>query len=77
MDVEPQIQRANCKGTLGFSTTQMVGHPKPCVVQESMVYYIKEETYLLERHSNKILKIKAIVTTLVSFQDDTYPKSFQ
>ena len=70
VDGEPQIQRANCKVTLGFSTTQMVGHPKTCVVQESMVYYMKEETYLLERYSNRILKIKTTATTLVSFQED-------
>ena len=34
-------------------------------------WYIKEETYLLERYSNRILKIKTAATTLVGFQEDT------
>ena len=39
-DVEPRLQRADCKVIQGFSTAQRVGVPNSCVVQGSAVYIL-------------------------------------
>ena len=56
-EVELWIQRANLKLIFEFSTTQMLAS-STSVLLRGQLYIVLRQKHLLERHSNKILKIK-------------------